>query len=68
VVTVYVEDGDYERALKKFKKLVEKREILEEYKKREYYIPPSQKRKLKSLEARRRAYREQRKLATDYEL
>jgi len=61
VVTVYVEDGDYERALKKFKKLVEKRGILDEVKKREFYVAPSLKRRMKSLEARRRAYRDSKK-------
>lgn len=45
---VYIRNGEsLESALKKFKKKVEKEGILLELRKREYYVGPSQKRRLK---------------------
>lgn len=45
-VTIIVKNN-LETALKKFKKKVEKTKILIEYKERQHYIKPSEKRKLK---------------------
>ncbi|MGB9766257.1 MAG: 30S ribosomal protein S21 [Sulfurihydrogenibium sp.] len=53
MATVYVE-GDFEKALKKFKKIVEKEGILTEYKRKEFYEKPSVKRKRKERAARKR--------------
>lgn len=53
---VRLRDGEsFESLLKRFKKHVAKSGILQELKKREYYIKPSVKRKLKSEAARKRA-------------
>lgn len=41
MVTVMVEDGNLEKAIRKFRKEVEKEGILEEYKKRQYFVKPS---------------------------
>lgn len=41
--------------LRRFKKEVLKSEVLKDLRKREYYIPPSQKRRIKSAEAQKRA-------------
>jgi small subunit ribosomal protein S21 len=53
MATVVVE-GDFEKALKKFKKIVEKEGILTEYKRKEFYEKPSVKRKRKERAARKR--------------
>jgi small subunit ribosomal protein S21 len=53
MATVIVE-GDFEKALKKFKKIVEKEGVLTEYKRREFYEKPSVKRKRKERAARKR--------------
>ncbi|WP_028949931.1 30S ribosomal protein S21 [Sulfurihydrogenibium subterraneum] len=53
MATVVVE-GDFEKALKKFKKIIEKEGILTEYKRREFYEKPSVKRKRKERAARKR--------------
>jgi len=53
MATVLVE-GDFEKALKKFKKIVEKEGILTEYKRKEFYEKPSVKRKRKERAARKR--------------
>ncbi|WP_297887714.1 30S ribosomal protein S21 [Sulfurihydrogenibium sp.] len=53
MATVLVE-GDFEKALKKFKKIIEKEGILTEYKRREFYEKPSVKRKRKERAARKR--------------
>lgn len=45
----------FESLLKRFKKYVIKNNILEDYRKHEYYIKPSVRRKLKSEAARKRA-------------
>lgn len=41
--------------LRRFKKEVVKAEILKDLKKREYYVSPSEKKRLKSAEAQKRA-------------
>ena len=41
--------------IKRFKREVVKSEVLKELKKRSYYIPPSEKRRIKSAEAQKRA-------------
>lgn len=41
MVTVKVEDDNLERALRKFRKEVEKEGILDEYKSRQYFVKPS---------------------------
>ncbi len=53
MATVIVE-GDFEKALKKFKKIIEKEGILTEYKRREFYEKPSVRRKRKERAARKR--------------
>lgn len=47
-------EGDFEKAFKKFKKIVEKEGILTEVKRREFYEKPSVKRKRKQRAARKR--------------
>lgn len=41
MVTVMVENDNLEKALRKFRKEVEKEAILEEYKRRQYFVKPS---------------------------
>jgi small subunit ribosomal protein S21 len=60
-VTVFVRDGNVERALKKFKKKVLKKNIIQEVRDRQEYQKPSAKKKLKKEAARRRWLKEQRK-------
>ena len=48
-------DETFESLLKRFKKYVVKNNIIQELRKREYYVKPSIKRKLKSEAARKRA-------------
>jgi small subunit ribosomal protein S21 len=48
-------DETFESLLKRFKKSVMKAGVLQELRKREYYVKPSVKRKLKSEAARKRA-------------
>lgn len=45
----------FESLLKRFKKYVIKNNILEDYRKHEYYVKPSVRRKLKADAARKRA-------------
>ena len=62
MVFIKVRDAEHlEEALKKFKRECEKNGILKEIKRRENYMPPSVKRKLKSQEAQRRMRRTKRK-------
>jgi small subunit ribosomal protein S21 len=63
IAYVQIDDGEYlEKALKRFKRMVEKEGIIREWKKREYYEKPStiRNRKRKSLE--RKIAKKQRKL------
>ncbi|RMG20738.1 MAG: 30S ribosomal protein S21 [Deltaproteobacteria bacterium] len=62
MTAVRVKDGEsFDNALKRFKKACEKAGILSEIRKREHYEKPSVKRKKKSLAARKRAMKKQRK-------
>jgi len=49
------EDESLENALKRFKRKCEKSGVLSELKKRQHYLKPSQKRKIKALAARKKA-------------
>lgn len=53
---------DFERALKVFSKMVKKNDIINEVKKREFYVTPSKKRILKRQESKRRKIRDARKI------
>ncbi len=58
MVFIKVRDpNNLEDAIKKFKRECEKNGILKEIKRREHYMPPSIKRKIKRQEAERRARR-----------
>ena len=61
-VSVLVEDGKFEKALRLFKKKVEYSGVLKEVKERQYYVKPAIERKLRKNAARKRW---QRKLAMD---
>jgi ribosomal protein S21 len=52
---------EFERALRAFSKMVKKNEIMNEIKRREYYVAPSRKRILKQQESKRRKIRDMRK-------
>lgn len=55
VVFVKVRDDEsIEEALRRFKHDCERNGVLKEIKRREFYLPPSLKRKIKSQEARRK--------------
>ncbi|GAB6078897.1 30S ribosomal protein S21 [Hydrogenobaculum acidophilum] len=55
MATVIVGDSEsFEKAMKRFKKVVEREGILTELKRREFYEKPSQKRKRKERAARKR--------------
>ena len=49
------EDESFENAMRRFKRKCEKSGILSEVKKRQHYLKPSQKRKIKALAARKKA-------------
>lgn len=51
---VEVRDGQFEKALRKFRKKVDDSGVLKEVKKREFYETPSQERKAKKAAARKR--------------
>ncbi|MFA6583024.1 MAG: 30S ribosomal protein S21 [Elusimicrobiaceae bacterium] len=62
MVFIKVRDGEsLEEALKRFKRECEKNGILKEIKRREFYLTPSVKRKLKSQEAQRKMRRAKRR-------
>jgi len=62
---VRVKDGEpIERALKIFKKQVEKAGIMSELRKRQHYEKPSVKRKKKAAAARKRLVKQQRKMGS----
>ena len=48
-----------ESMMRRFKKKIEKADLMQDMRKHDYYVKPSVKRKLKSKFARQRAYREQ---------
>ena len=49
------EDESFENAMRRFKRKCEKSGVLSELKKRQHYLKPSQKRKIKALAARKKA-------------
>jgi len=51
---VEVRDGQFERALRKFRKKVDESGVLKDIRQREYYEKPSQERKAKRAAARKR--------------
>jgi small subunit ribosomal protein S21 len=61
-LTVVVEDGKFEKALRTFKKKVEESGLLKEVKDRQQYVKPSIKRKLAKSAAKKRW---QKKLSQD---
>lgn len=52
--TVYINDGNVEKALRKFKKKVAESKILQELREREHYTKPTTARKVKKTQARSR--------------
>ncbi|SME91457.1 MULTISPECIES: 30S ribosomal protein S21 [Desulfovibrio] len=61
---VYLEDSDnFEIALRRFKKQVEKAGVLSELKKRQHYEKPSVQRKKKKAAARKRLIKKMRKIS-----
>ena len=52
--TVFVTDGNIEKALRTFKKKVANSKILQELKEREHYVKPTVDRKIKQAQARSR--------------
>ena len=62
MVTVKLREGEgVEEALRRFKRECERNGILKEIKRRERYVPPSIRRKLKAAEARRKMRRMKRR-------
>ena len=51
--TVFVTDGNFEKALRKFKKKVAESKVLQELKEREHYVKPTTARKAKKAQAAR---------------
>jgi small subunit ribosomal protein S21 len=56
------EDEPFENALRRFKRKCEKSGILTELKKRQHFEKPSVKRKRKTMQARKKMLREERRL------
>ena len=55
MVLVKVHEGEnFEQAIKRFKKKCQRAGILSEVRRRQFYVKPSVKRKIKSLKAQRR--------------
>ena len=52
--TVFVQDGNVERAMRKFKKKIQNSGLLLELRERETYVKPTTRRKLKRGQARSR--------------
>jgi small subunit ribosomal protein S21 len=52
--SVLVQDGNYERALRKFKKKIQDSNLLNDLREREFYTKPTTARKLKASAARAR--------------
>lgn len=57
---VTVRDGQFEKALRQFKRKVDQSGILRELKEREHYVKPTTKRKLAKAAARKRWLKQQR--------
>lgn len=63
MIRVHVRDGEpIERALKRFKRKVEQSGVLKEVRKREHYLKPSVKKKLKARAAEARARKREKRL------
>ena len=52
--SVLVQDGNVERALRKFKKKIQASGLLEDLREREHYVKPTTQRKLKASAAKNR--------------
>ncbi len=60
MVSIIVKEGEpYESFIRRFRRACEQAGILREVKRREFYEKPSERRKRKLAEARRRLYRKQ---------
>ncbi|NPV13641.1 30S ribosomal protein S21 [candidate division WOR-3 bacterium] len=60
MVSITVKEGEpYESFIRRFRRACEQAGILREVKRREFYEKPSERRKRKMAEARRRLYRKQ---------
>lgn len=64
MVKILIKDGELiDRALKRFKRKVEQAGVLKEIKKREFYIKPSMKKKLKIRAAEARVRKREKRLS-----
>ncbi len=64
MIKILLREGEnVEKALKRFKRKVEQAGILKEVRKREYYLKPSIKKKLKSRAAEARTRKREKRLA-----
>ncbi len=62
MATINVRDGEsYESFMRRFRRACEKAGILRDYKRHEFYEKPSEKRKRKLIEARRKTWRRRHK-------
>jgi len=62
LASVNVREGEsYESFMRRFRRACEKAGILRDFKRHQYYEKPSEKRKRKSIEARRKAWRRRQK-------
>ncbi len=62
MATVEVREGEsYESFMRRFRRACEKAGILRDFKRHEHYEKPSEKRKRKTLEAKRKAWRRRQK-------
>ncbi len=58
MVTVIVQDDNLERAIRKFRKEVDKEDILQEYRDRQYFEKPSAKKHHKEVSLKRKQEKE----------
>ncbi|NLI98855.1 30S ribosomal protein S21 [bacterium] len=62
MATINVREGEsYESFMRRFRRACEKAGILRDYKRHEFYEKPSEKRKRKLIEARRKTWRKRQK-------
>ena len=54
---VVKDPGEFEQALRDFRRKVQEQGLVREMRRRSHYVPPSEARKIKSLRARRRRTR-----------
>ena len=60
---VHLQDGEsLESALKRFKRKVMNEEIIKDIKRHSFYLKPSQKKRVKAVEARKRARKNKKRL------